>query len=404
MTTEKIANDHKLNSNSVHTKDDEACSQETSGQSEMGKGMMESEKTRTILPNQNAIEIVKSRLWRKSHSLNTVKAFDFAVKKFDKYLESKELTYEDVVKAPVQILDDFAAWMDKHYAPATTRNYVIFMAKLLKAMGAKIDDYEFRENVVLPKVEMFMDDKVNEEQIKRIIMGAKHEALKVLLMLMKDTPARPVEIIGLKFGDFNLAYEPPYFAISARLAKNDIPREVFFTMETKTALISYMQNREVRNKDDFVFLDDDVDELDEENFQKVLKRAVRRFDTAFRRIMRKRAFEDLNEEVKKRGKQKRYKIHIYSFKKFSFTRTADALGELAARAIKGDKEYVMTYYKKDREERAQDYSKVMPKLSIFTMDERSRVRKQVEEAMKEMKDKDLAVVLEFLNGKRLARE
>ncbi|MGH9921363.1 MAG: hypothetical protein ACRD38_01280, partial [Nitrososphaerales archaeon] len=76
MTTEKIANDHKLNSNSVHTKDDEDCSQETSGQSEMGKGMMESEKTRTTLPNQNAIEIVKSRLWRKSHSLNTVKAFD----------------------------------------------------------------------------------------------------------------------------------------------------------------------------------------------------------------------------------------------------------------------------------------------------------------------------------------
>jgi hypothetical protein len=119
--------------------------------------------------------------------------------------------------------------------------------------------------------------------------------------------------------------------------------------------------------------------------------------------MRKPAFQEMNEEVKRRGKQKRYKIHIYSFKKFSFTRTADTIGEIAARAIKGDKEYVLTYYKKSREERAEDYRKVIPKVSVFTVDEKSKIRKQVEETIREMKDKDLATLLEFI-GKRDARE
>ena len=45
---------------------------------------------------------------------------------------------------------------------------------------------------------------------------------------------------------------------------------------------------------------------------------------------------------------------MYSFK-FSFRRTTDALGEIAA-SSKGE-EYVLTYYKKLREERAEYYGK-----------------------------------------------
>jgi hypothetical protein len=72
------------------------------------------------------------------------------------------------------------------------------------------------------------------------------------------------------------------------------------------------------------------------------------------------------------------------------------LGEVAARAIKGDKEYAMTYYKKNREERAEDYRKVMPKLSVFENNESVKVREQVEDAIKTLKEKDLTALLEFI--------
>lgn len=43
-------------------------------------------------------------------------------------------------------------------------------------------------------------------------------------------------------------------------------------------------------------------------------------------------------------------------------------------------------------------------MSVFAMDEKSKIRKQIEETIKDMKDKDLAALLEFMNGKKVARE
>ncbi len=87
-------------------------------------------------------------------------------------------------------------------------------------------------------------------------------------------------------------------------------------------------------------------------------------DLAFRRVIAKPVFTDLNQELKQRGKQKRYKIYPYSFK-FASTKMIDTLGEITARAIKEDKEYVFTYDKKSMEEKTDVYRKMVPKLSVL---------------------------------------
>jgi len=80
---------------------------------------------------------------------------------------------------------------------------------------------------------------------------------------------------------------------------------------------------------------------------------------------------------------------------------ADTLGEIVARAIKGDKDYVLTYYKKNREERAADYRKVMPKLLLFSTDEeRTSLKKKLAEELKGLNEKDLTAVLEFVRTAR----
>ncbi len=395
----------KLNSSDDVIGADEDRSQiATIERSEKGTNMMQSERQLTTA-NRETMEKVKSRLWRISHSLSTVRNFQLAVKKFEKYLIVRGLTYGDALESPLKTLDNFAAWLDEHNASATTRTYISLVKKLLLADGAVIDHYRFREEVVLPKIKPLQDDKVNQEQIRRILLGLKNEKLKCLVMLMKDTCARPSEILGLRLSEFNLANDPPYLSIPAHLAKNDIPREAFFTQETKSVLMTYMQNRGVKNPSDFVFLNKQVDIHDEMEFQRILRTQVSRMTNEFRGILRKPGFKDLNEAIDKRGVDRRYRIHLYSVKKFAFTAMADALGELAARAIKGDKEYVLTYYKKSREERAEDYRKILPKLSIFGADEKSKLREQVEATIRKMKDKDMERLLEFIqNGKSLFRE
>jgi len=57
-----------------------------------------------------------------------------------------------------------------------------------------------------------------------------------------------------------------------------IPREVFFSQETKTNLLSYIQNAGIKNSNDFVFLQGLIDELDELDLKEVKEdRGVCRF-------------------------------------------------------------------------------------------------------------------------------
>ncbi len=63
----------------------------------------------------------------------------------------------------------------------------------------------------------------------------------------------------------------------------------------------------------------------------------------------------------------------------------------------------MTYYKKSREERAEDYRKVTPKLLIFS--ETKDVRQEFEDEVRKMSNDDLGKLLEFIkNGKNQPNE
>ncbi len=350
--------------------------------------------TKNIETPKETIERLKEKIWRKSHSRKSVKTFEDAMKSFEKYLDAKNMTYEQCLENPIRILDDYASWLDVKHSAGTTRTYVHFAKKTLKFMDAKIDGDDFREKVTMPKKRPFQDDKVTREQIRRIVLGLNHLGLKTILMLMKDTQARPGELLGLRMSDFNLSYDPPYVNIPAEMAKNDMPRELFFTDETKELLISYIK-REGKNSADFLYLCD-VDPVDEEGLQRKLVGVQNTMTNTFRRMLSRPQFADINEKVQQRGAQDRYKIHIYSFKKFAFTVMADDLGEIAARAIKGDREYVLTYYRKSREERAEDFRKVIPKLSVFGTDEKSKVRERVEAKVKTLSDDELTKLQEFL--------
>ncbi len=354
-----------------------------------------------------AMQNVRNRLWRRSHSLNTVRMLDSALKSFDKYLETQNVLLEDAVTNPIKTLDEYAGWLDKHRSARTVRVYIAFVKKVLKALGAKIDSEEFRELVTLPKLRPLQDEKVNSQQIVRIVLGTTNARLKCVEMLIKDTCARPAEIVGLKLGDFNFSYDPPCVNIPAYLAKNDLPKELFFTPETKAMVLAYIRNNDIKNPSEFLFINSDngsrcIDITNEERFQQLLIKEVKMMTKIFRITLAKPEFADLNQLIEQ-GKKKLYKIHLYSFKKFAFTTMADTVGETAARAIKGDTEYVLTYYKKSREERASDYRKLIPKLSVFAGDEQFKIREQVEEAVRSMKQEDLTALLEFANSKKVVQ-
>jgi hypothetical protein len=61
----------------------------------------------------------------------------------------------------------------------------------------------------------------------------------------------------------------------------------------------------------------------------------------------------------------RRKIHPHSFRKFFFSRVVGVIGETAAHALMGHGSYMKTYYKRTEEDRAGDYLRCMPYLTVF---------------------------------------
>lgn len=376
----------KLNSNIATKNSDEDCTK----WSDMGKNTTQTPKTTPV----EYIDKLREKIWRRSHSQKSVNTYNDAIKSFEKFQAEKNVNYGGCMENPIEILDSYASWLDAKHSAGTTRTYVHYAKKTLKFMGAKIDGEDFREKVTMPKKRPFQDDKVTRDQIRRIILYSKHFPLKTVLMLMKDTQARPGEVLGLRMSDFNLSHDPPYLNIPAELAKNDMPRELFFTSETKDLLVSYIKKYK-KKPDDFLYFDW-VDPEDEVGLQKKMLMVQKSQMVIFRQTLAGEQFADMNHKVQQRGSANRYKIHPYSFKKFAFTVMADVLGEIAARAIKGDREYVLTYYRKSREERAEDFRKVIPKLSVFGSDEGSTVREQVESKIKTLDHDELTRLQEFL--------
>jgi hypothetical protein len=112
--------------------------------------------------------------------------------------------------------------------------------------------------------------------------------------------------------------------------------------------------------------------------------------------MRRSELEGITKPIEQRCVTPKYTIHVYSWKKYGFTKIADTLAELAARAIAGHSAYLITYYKKTREERAQDFRKVTPKLQLFQTEDQDtqRIRRELTNALDELPKEKLAEALE----------
>ena len=75
---------------------------------------------------------------------------------------------------------------------------------------------------------------------------------------------------------------------------------------------------------------------------------------------------------------------------------AATLGDIAAKATRGDKDYALTYYRKSKDERVEDYKKMIPKLSIFDTPEKYKLREQIQHEIKGLGDGQLAKLQELI--------
>ncbi|MEM3427980.1 MAG: tyrosine-type recombinase/integrase [Nitrososphaerales archaeon] len=301
---------------------------------------------------------------------------------------------------PYKTLEGFVNWMDERgYRSHTQRLYVDFVKKIYIHHNIYIDKEKFKESVSLPKQQIHEDEALTTEAARKIILECHHAALRALLTLIKDTLARPSELTSLRLEHLNLAHDPPYLHIPAYASKNDLPRECFFTNETKDFLITHLKKQNITQPNQYIFLNNKkpLDPIaDEKGFQTAVTRKLTALRSTWKYLLNTNLTE-LRKKIERRGVMTRYTITPYSFKKYGFTKIADTLGALAAHAIAGHKAYLITYYKKTREERAEDYKKVAPKLQLLQReeDEEEKIKKELTNTINTLPKDRLAEILKI---------
>jgi integrase len=300
-------------------------------------------------------EAYLTRIFRRSRSENSRHTVEMALRAFDK--ETHLSTEEVMAKIKgsqmdlYKVLDGFVGQLDaKKLSPRTINGYVNRVTCYFAFNDLVVDPARFKAKVIMPRVEDPDDRAPTIEGLRGILSWGKLRT-KTLILVMATSGMRLGEAIVLKTSSIDLNVKPTRIALSAQVAKKTgKSRIVYISDEATQYLKRYLGSR--LGVEGWVF-------PSEANPQS--------------HVSEDRAWCTITECIEKAGLGKtkettacgRRKIHPYSLRKFFFSKAVGIIGETAAHAMMGHGTYMQTYYRRTDQERAQDYLRCMPYLSIF---------------------------------------
>jgi len=296
------------------------------------------------------------RVYRRSHSNNSRHAAEMALRAFDRVFgESVEVYIDKIKRGDVDAysaLDRFVAELDKSgYSSQSISGYVNRVRQYFVYNDVVLDKSVFRVKVGLPRIEGPDDRAPTVEELRRILSWGKLRT-KALILVLSSSGMRLGEAIKLNVKDLGFKSKPVRIVISPKVAsKTGEGRVAYMSDEAAGYLQQYLGER-INDNEAWVF----PSEAD-----------------SSKHMSEDRAWRTIIDCVEKAGLGKskestvcgRRKIHPHSFRKFFFSKVVGVIGETATHALMGHGSYMKTYYKRCDEERARDYLRCMPHLSIF---------------------------------------
>ena len=296
------------------------------------------------------------KVYRRSHSINSRHAVEMALGAFDRATgEPVESTVGKVKNGQLdvyEVIDRFVDSLDKAgLSPHTISGYVNRVMRYLAYSDVPLDNIKFRAKVVLPRLEEPDDRAPTVEEIRRILSWGKLRT-KTLILVLASSGMRGGEAIKLKTRDLNLNSRPARIVLSPKVAsKTGEGRTVYVSDEAVDYLKQYLRKR-AEDGESWVF----PSEANETQHMSE--------DRAWRTIVDCIEKAGLGKS-KESTVYRRRKIHPHSFRKFFFSKVVGIISDTAAHALMGHGAYLKTYYRRTEEERAQDYLRCMPSLTIL---------------------------------------
>ncbi|MDG6970696.1 MAG: tyrosine-type recombinase/integrase [Nitrososphaerota archaeon] len=298
--------------------------------------------------------------FRRSKSLHTKRYYEAGIRRFRHFCEATGIGEVDEGNV-YDVLDGFVGWLDaKGIKPKTLTGYVHAAKKFLLFLDVRIDAQRFREKVDQPRILKIEDEPLSMETLRKVLtLGRPNRKMLALVLLLLSSGMRLGEALKLKVSDLDLSASPARATIRAENTKGGRQRVVFMTDEARDAIRRILWDwdpaprapkaKVVPARPDRAVFDFDGDIWGRE------KTAIRTFRRVCERAGCNRLIEGHRIHV----------VHFHLFRKYFLTKGSDIIGEHAAHALCGHGFYMDTYYRKTVEERAADYRRLVPHLTVL---------------------------------------
>jgi integrase len=254
---------------------------------------------------------------------------------------------------PYKVFDRFEAELDRRgLSPRSINGYVNRVRQYFAYNDVVLDKSVFRVKVGLPRVIEPDDRAPTVEEVRQILAWGKLRT-KALILVLASSGMRLGEAIRLRVRDVDFNSRPVRVKLSPKVAsKTGEGRTAYISDEAAGYLRRYLGHR-IGEGEAWVF----PSEADETRHMSE--------DRAWRTIIQcvEKAGLGKDKETTIHGRRR---IHPHSFRKLFFSRVVGVIGETAAHAMMGHGSYLKTYYKRTEEERARDYLKCVPHLTVFS--------------------------------------
>ncbi|MGC2682223.1 MAG: tyrosine-type recombinase/integrase [Candidatus Nitrosopolaris sp.] len=341
------------------------------------------------------------------NSLKSRHAYQYGLISFQRFLSQKYPDYnlETILKPlaenkinPYELLDSFVSYFQTFNAtltPTTIRLYIASVRSYFAYNDIDVIPSKFKRKVKMPKSYREDEEPLDASDIRKISLACNNRRLKTYLLILASGGMRAVEGLAIRIKDIDFSVNPTKIRIRKEYTKTRVSRDIYISNEATHYLKQwfdwkYNNPERPRRQDEndlvfTIFRNKNPNTL----YVKVLKE--------FHKLL---AIVGLNER-KEGGKQRRRKITLHSFRRFTKSVISDQVGQDFSEWFLGHSK--SPYYTKKEPERREIYaSKCMKYLTFLdytTLEARGRSieanlrEKDTEIAgLKEKYDTDIALL------------
>ncbi|MGC1932999.1 MAG: site-specific integrase [Candidatus Nitrosopolaris sp.] len=354
------------------------------------------------------IGFLKVRTFLSSMERNSLKsryAYQHGLIHFQRFLSQKYPDYNlETILKPLaenkinlyELLDDFISYMRTSNATLTPASIKVYMASIRSYFAYNDIDVipsKFKRKVKMPKSYREDEEPLDASDIRKILLACNNRRLKRYLLILASGGMRAVEGLAIRIRDIDFSVNPTKIHIRKEYAKTRVARDIYISNEATQYLkqwLDWKYNNSERPRQQ------DENDLVFSIFRK--KNPNTLYISILIEFQKLLEIVGLNER-KEGGKQRRRKITLHSFRRFTKSVISDQVNQDYSEWFLGHNK--SPYYTKKEPERREIYAtkcmKYLTFLDYTTLEARGKsIEANLQEKDREKYDTDIALLKEAM--------